>query len=73
MALAKKSKPSSSSSVPKKQMIKVNPYENPDNVLELMAKISSAVPTADTDIYWNTIKDAYNKPVRGKSLQEYLK
>lgn len=73
MALKRKSNPSSTHTTPKKQIVKVNPYENPDNVMELMASICSAVPNADTDIYWNIINDAYNKDVRGKSLNQYLK
>lgn len=73
MALVRKSSPSSTPAVPKKQIIKVNPYENADNVMELMASICSAVPTADTDIYWSVINDAYNKEVRGKSLSNYLR
>lgn len=72
MALIKKNT-SSSQSAPKKQVIKVNPYENADNVMELMANICSALPNVDTDTYWEIINDAYNKPVRGKSLNEYLK
>ncbi len=71
MSLIKKNnKPSSST---KKHIIKVNPYENSENVMELMANICSAVPSADTDIYWNIINDAYNKEVRGKSLSDYVK
>lgn len=72
MALVRKSSSSFTQKTPKKQIIKVNPYENANNVMELMASISSAVPTADTDIYWSVIYDAYNKEVRGKSLREYL-
>ena len=56
----------------KKQVIKVNPYENPDNVLDLMAKICSARPSVETDIYWNIINDAFSKPVRDASLYDYL-
>lgn len=73
MAIAKKINKASTTNVPKKQVIKVNPYENPENVLELMANICSAVPSADMNIYWNVINDAYNKEVRGKSLNNYLK
>lgn len=57
----------------KKQVIKVNPYENPDNVLDLMAKICSARPSVETDIYWNILTDAYTKVVRGASLEDYLR
>ena len=57
---------------PKKQVIKVNPYENPENVMELMANICSATPSVDTDVYWQIINDAYNKEIRGKCLREYL-
>ena len=41
--------------------------------MELMAKICSATPTADFDLFWETINNAYNKQIRGKSLYEYLK
>lgn len=57
----------------KKQVIKVNPYENPDNVLDLMAKICSARPSVETDIYWNILNEAYFKTIRGASLNDYLK
>ena len=74
MALVKKNNHSSSkqSSTPKKQVIKVNPYENPENVLELMSQICSAKTSVNTDAFWNVVNDAYNKPVRGQSLQKYL-
>lgn len=71
MALIRKNAPTNASAT-KQQVIKINPYENPDNVMELMAKICSATPTADTNLFWNVINDAYNKQVRGKSLREYL-
>ena len=73
MALKRKSLPSNDEGKQeKKQVIKVNPYENPENVMELMAKICSATPSVDTDVYWNTLNEAYKKPIRGKSLAEYL-
>ena len=72
MALNKKNKTSGSFTVPKKRVIKVNPYENPENVLELMANICSAAPSVDTNVYWQVIYDAYNKEIRGKSLRDYL-
>ncbi len=56
----------------KKQVIKISPYENPENVMELMAKICSAQPSAETDIYWGIINEAYNKEVNGISLNNYL-
>ena len=73
MALLKKKTQTGQPSAPKKQIIKVNPYENPENVMELMANICSAQASADTNLYWNTINEAYNKEVRGKSLNDYLK
>lgn len=74
MALIKKkiSAQKDSTSI-KKQVIKIDPYENAENVMELMAKISSAKPSADIDGYWNIIKDAYNREIRGVSLGQYLK
>lgn len=72
MALVKKTNQNSSQAVAKEHVIKVNPYENPENVMELMASICSATPSADTNLYWNVINEAYNKEVHGKSLREYL-
>lgn len=72
MALQSK-KASSKINSTKKQIIKVNPYENPDNVLDLMAKICSAKPSVETDIYWNILNEAYFKTIRGASLNDYLK
>lgn len=73
MAIFRKNKPNSNTTVPKKQIIKVNPYENPESVLELMASICSATPSADTDMWWNITRDAYyNKKVRGKSLYDFV-
>ncbi len=71
MAIQKKN--ASVSNAQKKHIIQVSPYENPEKVMELMANICSAVSNADTDIYWSIISDAYNKEVRGKSLNQYLK
>ena len=70
MAILKKS--TATYSKPKKQIIKVNPYENPESVLELMAGICSAKPSAETTIFWNIIFEAYGKQLRGKSLEEYI-
>ena len=73
MALIKKKNSHNSDSIPtKKQIIKINPYENAENVMELMARICSAKPSADTDLYWNVINDAYNKEIKGVSLNQYL-
>lgn len=71
MAIIKKRNNAVSASKPK--IIQVNPYEYSDNVLELMARICSAKPSADTNVYRNLINDALNKKVRGYSLLEYLK
>ncbi|MGM9872085.1 MAG: dynamin family protein [Muribaculaceae bacterium] len=72
MAIIRKTTQSHTQESQKKQVIKVNPYENPENVMELMAKICSAVPSANTDIYWNVINNASDKEVSGKTLFEYL-
>lgn len=71
--IKKKTSAQNASTSTKKQLIKINPYENAENVMELMARICSAKPSADTDLYWNIINDAYNKEVRGVSLSQYLK
>lgn len=70
--MALKSKKKENSSVPKGRIIKVNPYENPVNVMELMANICAARPTTDSDDYWDIVNDAYNKLNNGISLADYL-
>ena len=73
MPLVRKVNPANTDTIAKKQIIKVNPYENPDNVMELMAKICSATPSADSDVYWKYIRDAYNKKnYREKSLSDLV-
>ena len=72
MAIAKKINKASTTNVPKKQVIKVNPYENPENVLELMANICSARTSVDTEVFWKSVREAYNKEYKGESLSEYL-
>lgn len=72
MALSSKKSLSSQNIIKKNSVIKVNPYENPENVLELMAKICSAIPSVETDVYWSIISEAYTKETRGASLGDYL-
>ena len=60
------------SSAPKQQVIKVNPYENPANVMELMSNICAAHPTTDTSDYWRIIYGAAYKDVKGVSLYDYV-
>lgn len=72
MALVKKTNQISSQAVAKEHVIKVNPYENPENVMELMANICSARTSADTDVFWKSVREAYFKEVKGISLSAYL-
>ena len=60
------------SSAPKQQVIKVNPYENPANVMELMSNICAARPTTDSSDYWRIIYGAGYKEVKGVSLYDYI-
>jgi len=55
MALVSKKK--NSASVPKQQIIRINPYEVHGNVLHLMSQISSARPSATSDLFWEPIFD----------------
>lgn len=78
MALVKKTYSTTTEYSPKKHIIKLNPYENPDNVMELMAKICSATPTVGINIFLNKIEDALNCRIRitsykEKSLREFIK
>lgn len=70
MALVSKKK--TPSSAPKSRIVQVNPYENPDNVMELMAKISSAKPSADDNFFWDAINKAYENFKGRPSLSEYI-
>ena len=72
MALKRKNTKATPSSQ-RKQVIKVNPFENPENVMELMTKICSARPTVDIDVFWNAVGDAYDKKIDGVSFTEYIK
>lgn len=73
MALKSKKAANPKGSKSKSQVIKVNPYENPENVLELMSKICSATPSVESDVYWTILNDAYRKDDQGISLADYLK
>ena len=42
---------------PKQQIIRINPYEIPENVLYLMSQISSSRPSADSNLFWEPIYD----------------
>ena len=72
MALVRKSNPNCHPTVEKKQIIKVNPYENPDNVLDLMANICSARTSVDTEVFWSAVRNGFFKEVKGVSLSQYL-
>lgn len=72
MALVRKSSQNQPFSAAKKQIIKVNPYENPENVLDLMAKICSARTSVDTDVFWSAVRSGFTKEVKGVSLSDYL-
>ena len=73
MAINKKNTNTVKDTTSTKQVIKVNAYETPDSVLDLMSRICSAKPTAETDVYWSIINDAYNKEIRGKKLADFLR
>ncbi len=67
----KKTNESTSTSASKKQVIQVNPYENPENVLDLMAKICSATPSASKEIFNNQMVESLSTD-RGVFLNEYF-
>ncbi|RRD79813.1 hypothetical protein EII14_05080 [Alloprevotella sp. OH1205_COT-284] len=72
MALARKTNPQAGRNAVKRQVIKVNPYENPENVMELMAKISSATASADMDQFGERLDTAFCQEIEGMSLSDYL-
>lgn len=49
----------------------MNPYENPENVLDLMAKICSATPSASKEIFENQMVESLSTD-RGIFLDEYF-
>ena len=72
MAIVRKSNSSSSPSSPKKQIVKVDPYENSENVMELMANICSAKQSVDIGVFWESVWNAYYEEFNGVSLAEFL-
>ena len=65
MALVRKSQPNTSFTSERKQIIKVNPYENTENVLALMSNICSATNSADTDVFLNSVGDGMSQKIKG--------
>ena len=73
MALVRKSKPNTSFTSERKQIIKVNPYENTENVLALMSNICSAINSADTDVFWNSVGEGMSQKIKGGlNLNDFL-
>lgn len=73
MALVRKSKPNTSFTSERKQIIKVNPYENTENVLALMSNICSATNSADTDVFWNSVGEGMSQKIKGGlNLNDFL-
>lgn len=73
MALVRKSKPNTSFTSERKQIIKVNPYENTENVLALMSNICSATNSADTDVFWNSVGEGMSQEIKGGlNLNDFL-
>ena len=59
-------------SAQKKQIIKINPYENPQNVMELMSNICSAESKTNDNIFYNIIFDVFFDNSKGQSLNDFL-
>lgn len=73
MALVRKSKPNTSFTSERKQIIKVNPYENTENVLALMSNICSATNSADTDVFRDAVYEGMFKEIKGGlNLEDFL-
>ena len=73
MALVRKSKPNTSFTSERKQIIKVNPYENTENVLALMSNICSATNSADTDVFGNSVGEGMSQKIKGGlNLNDFL-
>lgn len=73
MALVRKSQPNTSFTSERKQIIKVNPYENTENVLALMSNICSATNSADIDVFWDAVYEGMFKEIKGGlNLEDFL-
>lgn len=73
MALVRKSQPNTSFTSERKQIIKVNPYENTENVLALMSNICSATNSADTDVFGNSVGEGMSQKIKGGlNLNDFL-
>lgn len=73
MALVRKSQPNTSFTSERKQIIKVNPYENTENVLALMSNICSATNSADTDVFLNSVREGMSQKIKGGlNLNDFL-
>ena len=73
MALVRKSQPNTSFTSERKQIIKVNPYENTENILALMSNICSATNSADTDVFLNSVGDGMSQKIKGGlNLNDFL-
>lgn len=73
MALVRKSQPNTSFASERKQIIKVNLYENTENVLALMSNICSAKDSADTSVFWDSVfKGMYQEIEGGLNLDDFL-
>ena len=73
MALVRKSQPNTSFTSERKQIIKVNPYENTENVLALMSNICSATNSADTDVFLNSVDEGMSQKIKGGlNLNDFL-
>ena len=73
MALVRKSQPNTSFTSERKQIIKVNPYENTENVLALMSNICSATNSADTDVFRDAVYEGMFKEIKGGlNLEDFL-
>ena len=60
--------------VEKEQIVKINPCEISEVVLQLMSSISSARPSANLALFWNPINEAvYKKNSNGESFVDFVR
>ncbi len=59
--------------IEKEQIVKINPCEISEVVLQLMSSISSARPSANLALFWNPINEAIcKKNSNGESLRDFV-
>lgn len=73
MALVKRQNKETGGTASRARIVKVDPYENAENVMKLMAEICAAKSSMEVDDFLQILTEVYRKEVDGVSLEQYLR